>query len=131
MKGGLAGGPEKACGEFHDNINNYISSEYCSYYNAAFTGAVAYINKVENNLVTTSQSKTPDRFSIVPNPATNIIVVSGVGNNDDLQILDSLGKTILQLKVNNGQEVNISALSQGIYNVKIGIGEKVIKLIKK
>jgi endoglucanase len=44
LTGGLAGGPEEACGKFEDDINNYISSEYCIYYNAAFTSAVAYIN---------------------------------------------------------------------------------------
>jgi endoglucanase len=50
LKGGLAGGPESSCGNFHDKVGNYVSSEYCSYYNAAFTGAVAYVRKKEGNL---------------------------------------------------------------------------------
>jgi len=77
LKGGLAGGPEAKCANFTDKISNYISSEYCSYYNAGFTGAVAYINKVENNLVTTTTDKYAEEgFYVFPNPANNMVTVN-------------------------------------------------------
>lgn len=43
LTGGLAGGPQESCGKFIDNINDYVSSEYCSYYNAALNTALAYL----------------------------------------------------------------------------------------
>ena len=49
MDGGLAGGPEAICSSFEDKIGNFVSSEYCIYYNAAFNSALAYIHKIEND----------------------------------------------------------------------------------
>ncbi|MFN3405321.1 MAG: glycoside hydrolase family 9 protein [Cytophagaceae bacterium] len=66
LSGGLAGGPESACNNFHDRINNYVSSEYCSYYNAAFNGAVAYINKIENNITGGTRSPYGGSAHLIP-----------------------------------------------------------------
>ena len=48
LTGAMVGGPENPCGNYEDNIGNYVSNEVCIYYNAGFVGAVAYINKIEN-----------------------------------------------------------------------------------
>ena len=116
LKGGLAGGPESACGNFVDNISNHRSSEYCSYYNAAFTGAVAYINKVENNVLSTNDiHQTKNEIKIYPNPVTeklNIKVSNGF-NVNNVRVLDLLGKVIYE--EHNTNTIDLSALKKGVY----------------
>ncbi|KMQ52378.1 Endo-1,4-beta-glucanase [Chitinispirillum alkaliphilum] len=67
LLGGLAGGPQRPCSLFIDNIDDYVSSEYCIYYNAAFTGAVAYINLIENDenrVITSNNASVASGFSL-------------------------------------------------------------------
>lgn len=117
LKGGLAGGPEASCANFYDKIDNYISSEYCSYYNAAFTSAVAYINKVENNLVTSATSVKPTQFFVFPNPASESVVIN-TEKAGNYAIYDNTGRVVFQGFIENQKTINLSNFTAGHYVVK-------------
>ncbi len=71
-------------------------------------------------------------FSIFPNPSNSIINVE-LKNSSDLQIMDVLGKILLESKLQNGNNsVNIFHLSNGVYYFKIKQGEamSIKKIIK-
>lgn len=119
LYGGLAGGPEASCSNFTDKIDNYVSSEYCSYYNAAFTGAVAYINKVENNIITSENSiKKTSEFYVFPNPTTDHLNISVREGNSDFEIIDNVGKIVLTVNVQNQKTISVADLKSGVYYVK-------------
>ena len=115
LKGGLAGGPESSCSNFNDNIGNYVSSEYCTYYNSGFTGAVAYINKVENNISTGSAKLNKSRvLDIYPNPANdNLLVISSV--EEQLTIIDHTGRAVESFYLNGSKLVDLSTYPSGFY----------------
>lgn len=135
LKGGLAGGPESPCADFTDNISNYVSSEYCSYYNAAFTGAVAYINKIENNVLSvTDLSKTNENIILYPNPFKDklIIELTEQKRPKSIEVLNILGEIVSKSK--NTNILNLEHLKSGTFIVKIITHEQNIyfkKLIKK
>ena len=118
LKGGLAGGPEASCSNFFDEIDIYVSSEYCSYYNAAFTPAVAYINKVENNIVTNREEKVlGNEFYVFPNPTSGAVTI----NSNELgwfEILDASGKIIWSAEVRGQKQLDASTLAPGYYVIK-------------
>lgn len=131
LKGGLAGGPETACGNFTDNIGNYVSSEYCSYYNAAFTGAVAYVNKVENNLVTAvSKINNENDFYIFLNLNKEYITINNNSHPGVFEIYDNMGKLVAKKQVADSTNVNISNLLPGMYLVKKTTGDTVKRFVK-
>lgn len=77
LSGGLAGGPEEECAKFEDDINNYISSEYCIYYNAAFTSALAYINYTQQHFKTSNLNINVHQVRAKVNGLNTQISVSG------------------------------------------------------
>lgn len=120
LSGGLAGGPETNCGNFVDNIGNYISSEYCIYYNAAFNSALAYIHKVENNIITSSenlQQSNIQNVSVFPNPTINNVQIKLDGTAHFI-LLDAQGKTHWEENVYQQTQLDVSRLSKGIYFLK-------------
>ncbi|MDX2173949.1 MAG: SBBP repeat-containing protein [Bacteroidota bacterium] len=71
-------------------------------------------------------------FSIFPNPSNGIINVE-LENSSELQIMDVLGKIVLESKLQNGNNsVNIFHLSDGVYYFKIKQGDamSIKKIIK-
>jgi len=133
LTGGLAGGPESACSDFYDKIDNFISNEYCSYYNAGFTGAVAYINNIENNALFINHYESNNDISIFPNPANNFVIIEGDILKSEVIIYNSFGKIVSQFfPVENVLKINLEIYSKGIYflNIKNDKKNKTIKLIK-
>lgn len=62
-----------------------------------------------------------ERFSVIPNPSTDHIIISidNIGEYH-LSIVDLLGKTLLQQEFNSHETtVNLSAISKGVYFVKL------------
>jgi len=118
LLGGLAGGPEASCKNFYDDIGNYVSSEYCTYYGAGFTGAVAYINLIENNLTTNVQEY--DIFSgvsLYPNPANSGYVNIDIMGSKDILISNQLGQILITQHIERTGMINVSSLPAGIYMV--------------
>lgn len=74
-----------------------------------------------------------NQLNIFPNPATDIITLSGAENIQTVTIMDIQGRKVLEQE-GNGQTVNVSSLRGGLYiiNVKLGDGSTLIqKLIVK
>ncbi len=64
--------------------------------------------------------QTIDGLSVYPNPVSNgkIYITSKSGENKDISIFDVLGKLVLQTALSS-KELNILALSPGVYIIKI------------
>lgn len=71
-------------------------------------------------------------YTVSPNPAENVVNVSlGEVSVDDLQFYNSIGILVKEINNSNGQEINVSELSSGVYFIKSrkypGINQKFIK----
>lgn len=131
LKGGLAGGPEAACSTFEDNIGNYVSSEYCTYYNAAFTSALAYINKIENNLVLSTPKKEQTTLRAFPNPVQTELNVISTNVTDSFSIVNSAGQSIVTKEGQDKIVFNVEGLAPGVYSVKRHSDKKQVKFVKQ
>lgn len=76
--------------------------------------ASALDNKVEN------------RARIYPNPANDVLNISGAENNNVLEVFNALGKSCLRVK--NRSQINIGGLPKGTYYIKISNNSKVLNL---
>jgi len=119
LDGGLAGGPEAICSSFEDKIGNFVSSEYCIYYNAAFNSALAYIHKIENEIVTNTSTKleNPHLVQAFPNPVTDNLTVK-VAGTIQLVLLDINGKVVWNENVYLQTNISTQHLAKGIYFLK-------------
>jgi hypothetical protein len=68
-------------------------------------------------------------FSIYPNPATDLISISGVDNIKSIKVYSILGS--LEKEVFNTNQVDISELSSGIHLIKVDNGRVTTKKIIK
>lgn len=70
-------------------------------------------------------------FVMFPNPATNVVKISGINNLESIKVYSILGS--LELKVDNTNTFDVSKLSSGVHFVQIIKGNSTItrKLIKK
>jgi len=68
-------------------------------------------------------------FSIYPNPATDLISISGVDNIKSIKVYSILGS--LEKEVFNTNQIDISELSSGIHLIKVDNGTVSIKKIIK
>ena len=65
---------------------------------------------------------------LAPNPADNFITISGV-ENATVIVYGVNGTTLISIANYNGEDINISSLAAGVYNVKVN--SAVYSLIKK
>ena len=60
----------------------------------------------------------PDKINIYPNPTKENVYVSNLKeDNVDLKIYDINGKIVMQQKISNKEYLNVSKLSNGIYQL--------------
>jgi len=78
------------------------------------------------------EDKTVEKFSLYPNPATNVVYLNGISENVDYKIISPDGKVILSGIAEASQAVDVSSLPKGIYFMKISKDNKIttIKVIK-
>jgi hypothetical protein len=71
-----------------------------------------------------NQETSIEGLSFYPNPVSNgkIYITSKLSLDKEITIFDVLGKKVLQT-ILNSRELNISALSPGVYIIKIKEGE--------
>ncbi len=82
------------------------------------------------NIVTPSA----EAFVLWPNPASDVITISGAADIEAISILNLLGQEVYYQKGNGrGAQVNVSSLPTGNYlvRVKAAGGEQLLKLVKK
>lgn len=58
-------------------------------------------------------------FKIYPNPANNFIKISSNRSENDYQILSMDGRLVMTGSCRNEESINISALSKGLYLIKV------------
>ncbi|WP_347372931.1 T9SS type A sorting domain-containing protein [Aequorivita sp. Q41] len=76
---------------------------------------------------------TENKFSVYPNPVTDILNIKSAASVDNVTVYDILGKVVLQ--ENPGKispAINMSGLASGSYLVKVTIGDasKTVKVLK-
>ena len=75
-----------------------------------------------------------DNLKIYPNPFTNYIKIEGLENEFDISLFSIDGKEIMKVsKLNSSQNIDLSKLETGIYNMKIKTTDSIINktIIKK
>ncbi len=98
------------------------------------TGSGTYLNPsigINANSILNNEDFSILNFKLIPNPSTNFIEIISLEKIDSYQIIDNLGKIVMQNNYLN-TKIDISNLSNGLYfiklisNSKIGV-EKFIK----
>ena len=88
---------------------------------------------ISGTLSTQNPIKT-NQYQLFPNPSRDVVYISGITHQVDIQIFDISGKEVINTnQTNNKNGIDTSNLSGGIYFVRINDGENIItrKLIKK
>jgi hypothetical protein len=131
LKGALVGGPGDN-GNYADEIDVFENSEVCTYYNAGFLGAVAYVNKVENGLLTSSEDiAVEEALKVFPTITDQNVTIVNRGNPMTISLFDAGGK-LIQTKLVQATEVfNLDQLSDGVYFLRSDNGSWSQKIIKK
>lgn len=131
LTGGLAGGPESECGDFEDNIGNYVSSEYCIYYGAGFMGALAAVNKIENGLITNSEKNPFINNEITISYLSNHRISLKTTSKTSLTLLTVTGKQVNEFNFQGNLELNLSSYDAGIYLLRNNITGRTHRIIKR
>jgi len=59
-------------------------------------------------------------FGLFPNPATDLLTISGnFGQNAAAEVLDQAGRSVINVKLNELTNVDVSSLEPGVYFVKV------------
>ena len=124
LNGALVGGLQKKCtlwsastgkANYEDKIDNYVGNEVCTYYNAGLTGALAYINMIENSIPTANADvKVHTALNVYPNPANDQIVINSTVQGQ-FTIIDYMGKAVESFYLNGSKLVDLSAYPSGFY----------------
>ncbi len=92
-------------------------------------------SKVESiSVVATSSVNISSRFDVFPNPASEAITISIDDNHTaKLLIINQLGQSVSTLEVKNGSIISIKGWKEGVYILKLVIGDRVLskKLVVK
>ncbi|WP_329805329.1 T9SS type A sorting domain-containing protein [Flavobacterium facile] len=94
----------------------------------------AYIKKIDFTGVLENETFEMDNLKIYPNPFTNYIKIEGLENEFDISLFSIDGKEIMKVsKLNSSQNIDLSKLETGIYNMKIKTTDSIINktIIKK
>jgi len=106
---------------FSDNIycqNNYL---------------IERLAKLNPNAAIIEDLGSETRFEIYPNPTSNNITIQGKeGMNQNFKIFDQMGREVVSGKLNGiSTEVNLSALSKGMYTLKIEGNYQPAQIVKE
>ncbi len=140
LNGAMVGGLQKKCTQwsgstgkanYEDNIENYVGNEVCTYYNAGLTGALAYINKIENNITTGSaEVKVHAILNVYPNPANDHLVINS-NLQDQFTIIDYMGRVVEVMQLNGNTVLDVSSYADGLYFLVNSDASVVQKFVKE
>lgn len=91
--------------------------------------ALSTIRKVVFEKIIDGIEEISSEIQIVPNPANNSFRVSNLDKDEEMTVYSMTGQKVMSGIVTNDQTVDISALANGLYLVKIG--SQNIKLMKR
>jgi hypothetical protein len=102
------------------NLRFWFSSGDIGFSSLSVNGEALGLQDVNSELV-----------KIHPNPATNMLTISGLNNIDSVKVYSVLGS--LEKEVFNSHQIDISNLASGVYMVKVNNGSDMIskKIIKQ
>lgn len=113
-------------------------------WNSKRTYALAFIQDGNKNVIQAERSETVDSPSdisipvisnsihIVPNPANNIITISGTADNAVADVYNLQGQLVIKENLQHNNTIDISRLTRGQYIIKLynDNNHKILKLIK-
>lgn len=70
-------------------------------------------------------------FNVMPNPASDVIVVNGLNGTEVVNIYNTLGQVVKTAHLNNGESLSISDLTAGVYMLRSESSTKAVKFIVK
>jgi hypothetical protein len=92
-------------------------------------------NKINARYPTSVVNTTLDGVSVFPNPANESITVTGMLHNDQIELVDGIGKQIAikQLQQNGTIKIEIQHVASGIYFIRIKRNNElsVLKIVKQ
>ena len=83
------------------------------------TGTVAINEEVAEEL----------ELSVMPNPASDFISITGLDGIEDITIYNTLGQVVKTAQVSDGETISIEGLSQGVYMLQSEKSAQTIKFI--
>lgn len=135
-EGALVGGlTQPTCNStatsYIDNIDNAATNEVCTGYNAQLIGALAYMNKITNNITTgIAPAKNNSVIELFPNPASNELTISS-NITDTYTIVDCLGTMLKKVTIHDALTIDISDYTPGMYFVLNKDATVIQKFIKE
>ena len=114
----------------------FVVRVYCPTGNTAWRGFNFTTPATRLGLSTQSKEQLEEQLSLYPNPAKEYIKLGGLEQEGpvEVQVYNQLGQLVLtQALESSGEEIQLNGLSQGIYILKIAIGETVLhrRLVKE
>jgi len=91
--------------------------------------ALSTIRKVVFEKIIDGIDEIASEIKIMPNPANDSFRVSNLDKDEDMTIYSMTGQKVMDGIVSNDQTIDISALANGLYLVKIG--SQTTKLMKR
>ncbi len=70
-------------------------------------------------------------ISVMPNPASDVIRVNGLNGTAEVNIYNTLGQVVKSERLSDGQSINISDLSAGVYMLRSENSTQVVKFTVK
>ncbi len=74
---------------------------------------------ITGNDVSSVESEALNKVNIFPNPFTEVITIQNITEEHQCQIIDMTGRLVLSSNITNGQQLNLSQLKSGIYNLQL------------
>lgn len=94
--------------EIRENLNNGALDQY----------EVADVTKIVFD-APLGINDTHTELLLYPNPASQRITLRGIQGQQQIRIIDMVGRTLIEQEVMDGQLVDISNLTPGVYMVKV------------
>lgn len=72
-------------------------------------------------------------YSIIPNPASSQVEISGLKSTDNIIVYDLMGKTVMRYNTLPGNKMNTQSLPAGMYFIQVynsGLSKACLKLIR-
>lgn len=103
-----------------ENKISWNSTSDNAYQNASLFGTITIVGEVDPSKRTAIGDESEQKVLLYPNPATDVVFVSGIDGEFDYEILDIAGK--IQASGTTSQSINVASLTKGLYIVRINDG---------